>query len=163
MPWLGDACGLVDAFRAGELSPLEALEACIAAMETSPLNAFSFTDFERAEAAARQADVSRPFGGVPFGIKELEKVEGWPYTEASVIFRDRVSDHDDTSLVPPARQRGGARRPDGGTGVRGHQLHLDRIARDDAQSLEPRADAGRVVGRDGGGGRRRPPADRDRQ
>ncbi len=98
MPWLGDACGLVDAFRAGELSPLEALEECIAAMEASPLNAFSFTDFERAEAAARLADVSLPFGGVPFGVKELEKVEGWPYTEASVIFRDRVSDHDDTSL-----------------------------------------------------------------
>jgi Asp-tRNA(Asn)/Glu-tRNA(Gln) amidotransferase A subunit family amidase len=97
-PWLGDACGLVDAFRAGELSPLEALQECIAAMEVSPLNAFSFTDFERAEAASRQADVSLPFGGVPFGIKELEKVEGWPYTEASVIFRDRVSDHDDTSV-----------------------------------------------------------------
>ena len=47
-PWLGDACGLVDAFRAGELSPLEALDDCIAAMEASPLNAFSFTDFERA-------------------------------------------------------------------------------------------------------------------
>ena len=70
-----------------------------AAMEASPLNAFSFTDFERAADAARQADVSLPFGGVPFGVKELEKVEGWPYTEASVIFRDRVlADHDDTSL-----------------------------------------------------------------
>ena len=98
MPWQGDACGLVDAFRAGKLSPLETLEECMAATETSPLNAFSFTDFERAEAAARQADVSLPFGGVPFGVKELEKVEGWPYTEASIIFRDRVSDHDDTSL-----------------------------------------------------------------
>ncbi len=97
-PWLGDACGLVDAFRAGELSPLEALEASIAAIETSPLNAFSFTDFDRARESARRADVSLPFGGVPIGIKELEKVEGWPYTEASVIFRDRIADHDDTSL-----------------------------------------------------------------
>ena len=26
-------------------------------------------------------------------------MEGWPYTEASVIFRDRVADHDDTSLT----------------------------------------------------------------
>ena len=97
-PWLGDACGLVDAFRAGELSPPEALEESIAAMEASPLNAFSFTDFERAADAARRADISLPFGGVPFGVKELEKVEGWPYTEASVVFRDRVADHDDTSL-----------------------------------------------------------------
>ncbi len=97
-PWLGDACGLVEAFRAGELSPLEALDASIAAIVASPLNAFSFTDFDRARDAARRADVSLPFGGVPFGIKELEKVEGWPYTEASMIFRDRVAAHDDTSL-----------------------------------------------------------------
>ncbi len=95
---MGDACGLVDAFRAKELSPLEALEASIAAMEASPLNAFSHTDFDRAREAAQNANVSLPFGGVPWGIKELERVEGWPYTEASLLFKDRVSDHDDTSL-----------------------------------------------------------------
>jgi aspartyl-tRNA(Asn)/glutamyl-tRNA(Gln) amidotransferase subunit A len=96
--WLGDACGLVEAFRANEVTPLEVLDASIAAIGQSPLNAFSFTDFERASEAARLADVSLPFGGVPFGIKELEKVAGWPYTEASMIFKDRVADHDDTSL-----------------------------------------------------------------
>jgi Asp-tRNA(Asn)/Glu-tRNA(Gln) amidotransferase A subunit family amidase len=98
-PWLGDACGLVEAFRAKELSPLEALDACIAAIERSPLNAFSFTDFDRAREAAERANLTLPFGGVPWGIKELERVEGWPYTEASVLFKDRVSDHDDTSMV----------------------------------------------------------------
>ncbi len=97
-PWLGDACSLVDAFRVKELSPLEALDSCIAAIEASPLNAFSHTDFDRARESAQLANVSLPFGGVPFGVKELEKVEGWPYTEASVIFRDRIADHDDTSL-----------------------------------------------------------------
>ncbi len=96
IPWLGDACGLVDAFRAKELSPLEALEASIAAIEASSLNAFSHTDFERAREAAANANVALPFGGVPWGIKELERVEGWPYTEASLLFKDRVSDHDDT-------------------------------------------------------------------
>ena len=96
---MNDACSLVEAFRAKELSPLEALDACIAAMERSPLNAFSFTDFERAREAATYADVTLPFGGVPFGIKELEKVEGWPYTEASVVFKDRIADEDDTSLA----------------------------------------------------------------
>jgi aspartyl-tRNA(Asn)/glutamyl-tRNA(Gln) amidotransferase subunit A len=96
-PWLGDACSLVDAFRARELSPLEALEDCIAAIAKSPLNAFSFTDFARAREAAAKADVALPFGGVPFGIKELEKVAGWPYTQASVVFKDRVAGHDDTS------------------------------------------------------------------
>jgi aspartyl-tRNA(Asn)/glutamyl-tRNA(Gln) amidotransferase subunit A len=95
---LGDACSLVDAFRAQEISPLEALDDCIAAIAKSPLDAFSFTDFERAREAAASADVSLPFGGVPFGVKELEKVAGWPYSEASVVFRDRIAGHDDTSL-----------------------------------------------------------------
>jgi Asp-tRNA(Asn)/Glu-tRNA(Gln) amidotransferase A subunit family amidase len=105
-PWFEDACGLVDAFRARQLSPLEALDASIAAIERSPLNAFSFTDFDRARDAAGRADVSLPFGGVPFGIKELEKVRGWPHTQASVIFRDRIAGHDDTSLA--RLRRGGA-------------------------------------------------------
>jgi Asp-tRNA(Asn)/Glu-tRNA(Gln) amidotransferase A subunit family amidase len=98
-PWLGDACSLVEAFRAGTLSPLEALDASIAAIAASPLNACSFTDFDRARETARRADVTLPFGGVPFGVKELEKVEGWPYSEASMIFRDRVAARDDTSLA----------------------------------------------------------------
>ena len=98
-PWLDDACSLVEAFRAGKISPLEALEECIEAIERSPLNAFSHTDFERARETARGADVSLPFGGVPFGIKELERVRDWPYTEASMLFKDRVSDHDQTSIA----------------------------------------------------------------
>ena len=98
-PWLGDATSLVEAFRGKVLSPLEALDACIAAIEESPLNACSYTDFDRARDVASHADVSLPFGGVPFGVKELEHVEGWPYTEASVIFKDRVSSFDQTSVA----------------------------------------------------------------
>jgi Asp-tRNA(Asn)/Glu-tRNA(Gln) amidotransferase A subunit family amidase len=66
-PWLEDATGLVEAFRARTISPLEALDACIGAIEHSPLNAFSHTDFETARRQAATADVSLPFGGVPFG------------------------------------------------------------------------------------------------
>jgi aspartyl-tRNA(Asn)/glutamyl-tRNA(Gln) amidotransferase subunit A len=98
-PWMDDACSLVDAFRAKELSPLEALDACIEAIGSSPLNAFSHTDFERARVAAGSADVSLSFGGVPFGVKELDRVSGWPDAEASMIFKDRVSDHDHTSVA----------------------------------------------------------------
>lgn len=96
--WLDDATSLVDAFRAGALSPVEALDAYIAAIEDSPLNAFSYTDFDTARSAAKDADTSLPFGGVPFGVKELEQVGGWPYTQASTIFRDRVSDQDEVSV-----------------------------------------------------------------
>jgi aspartyl-tRNA(Asn)/glutamyl-tRNA(Gln) amidotransferase subunit A len=96
---MDDACSLVEAYRAKKLSPIEALDSSIAAIERSPLNAFSHTDFDRAREAAKEADVSLPFGGVPFGIKELEQVQGWPYTEAALIFKDRVADHDATSLA----------------------------------------------------------------
>ena len=91
LPWLGDACSLVDAFRAGERSPVEELDASLAAIAASDLNAFSFLDAERAHAAAAAADLSKPFGGVPAGIKELEPLQGWPQTEGSLVFRDRVA------------------------------------------------------------------------
>jgi Asp-tRNA(Asn)/Glu-tRNA(Gln) amidotransferase A subunit family amidase len=98
-PWMDDACSLVDAFRAKEISPLEALDSCISAVQASPLNVCSHTDFEAARAAAATADISLPFGGVPFGVKELERVKDWPFTDASMIFKDRVSDHDHTSAA----------------------------------------------------------------
>ncbi len=51
-PWLGDACSLVEAFRSGERSPLEELEATLAAIEASDLNAFTFVDGDQAPVAA---------------------------------------------------------------------------------------------------------------
>jgi len=89
-PWAGDACGLVDAYRRKELSPLEAVTDCLAAIERSELNAFSHIDAEAALATAGRADVRLPFGGVPVGIKELEEVAGWPFTEASLVHAGRV-------------------------------------------------------------------------
>jgi len=103
-PRLGDACSLVDAFRAGELSPLEALDASLAAIEGSELNAFSHLDVEGARDAARAADVRLPFGGVPIGVKELQRVAGWPFTEASLVFKDEKADVDGTEV---ARLRAG--------------------------------------------------------
>lgn len=90
-PWDADACSLVEAFRAGERSPAEELAAVYAAIDASPLNAFSHLDRERAIATAATADVSKPFGGVPIGVKELDQVAGWPYTHASVPLRDDVA------------------------------------------------------------------------
>lgn len=97
-PWLGDACGLVDAFRARVLSPAEALEAVLRALDRSELNAFSYVDADAARAAAVTADVSKPFGGVPFGVKELDHVAGWPATEASVALKDNISDYTSTHV-----------------------------------------------------------------
>jgi len=97
-PWLGDACSLVDALRAGELTPLEALDASLEAIEASELGAFAFLDVDAAREAAADADVSLPFGGVPVAVKELDKVKGWPDTEASLVFADRVSGYDNTAI-----------------------------------------------------------------
>ena len=106
-PWQGDACSLVEQFRAGHRSPKEELQATLDAVAASDLNAVSFVDAERALAAAESADVSLPFGGVPIGIKELDSVQGWPETEASVPLADRIADR---TSIPVERiiVRGGA-------------------------------------------------------
>src|SRR6185503_15815739 len=39
-----------------------------------------------------------PLAGVPIGVKELAKVEGWPDTEASLIYKQRIAAHDDTEV-----------------------------------------------------------------
>jgi Asp-tRNA(Asn)/Glu-tRNA(Gln) amidotransferase A subunit family amidase len=97
--WSGDACSLVDAFRAGERSPVEELEATFAAIDASSLNAFSFLDRDAAVQRAAAADVSLPFGGVPVGVKELDNVTGWPSTEASLVFKDRTATYTSTMLT----------------------------------------------------------------
>jgi Asp-tRNA(Asn)/Glu-tRNA(Gln) amidotransferase A subunit family amidase len=98
-PWQGDACTLVDAFRKGEITPPEALELSLAAIERSELNAFSHVASEQARAAAAAADISLPFGGVPIGVKELDIVAGWPDTEASLVFADRVATRSSTMVT----------------------------------------------------------------
>jgi len=98
-PWVGDACSLVEAFRTGARTPLEELEATLAAIDRSALNAWSFRDDAVAREQASSADVSLPFGGVPTGVKELDHVEGWPYTQASVPLADQVSEFDATKIT----------------------------------------------------------------
>ena len=97
-PWTGDACSLVEAFRSGERSPAEELEATLAAIEASDLNCFSFLDPEQAREKAVAADVSLPFGGVPFGVKELDCYLGWPDRQASLAFADNIASVTGTAL-----------------------------------------------------------------
>jgi Asp-tRNA(Asn)/Glu-tRNA(Gln) amidotransferase A subunit family amidase len=77
------------------------------AIANSSLNAFSYVDIERARGAAERADVTLPFGGLPVGIKELEPVAGWPFTEASLVYRDRVATQTGT-MVGRLLDAGGA-------------------------------------------------------
>ncbi len=98
VPWQGDAVSLVDAFRAGERSPVEELEATLAAIERSELNAVCHVDPDAARTAAAAADVTRPFGGVAIGVKELDRVQGWPDTHGSVPFAEQVAAYTDTQI-----------------------------------------------------------------
>ena len=99
MPWQGDACSLVEAFRRGERSPAEELDATMSAIDRSSLNAFAHLDIEPARRAAAAADTALPFGGVPLGVKELDQVAGWPDTHASVPFKNDIADHTSTMVT----------------------------------------------------------------
>jgi aspartyl-tRNA(Asn)/glutamyl-tRNA(Gln) amidotransferase subunit A len=105
--WQGDAVGLVEEFRSGARSPVEELEAVYAAIDASELNAVCFSDRDAAHDAAANADVSKPFGGVPIGVKSLNEVEGWPNDHASVPFKDHRGSATTTN-VRRIRDIGGA-------------------------------------------------------
>ena len=57
-PWSRDACSLVDAFRRGDHSPIDEVEATLEAIASSDTNAFSFVDADRARDAARTGRTS---------------------------------------------------------------------------------------------------------
>jgi amidase len=87
------ALDLAAAIRTRELSSVEALDACLDAVDrvNPKLNAVIWRDDEDArrraaaadEALARDADAAGPFCGVPLPIKDLDPVAGWPVTYGS--------------------------------------------------------------------------------
>jgi amidase len=90
----------IAAFGARELSPAELLEAVIArAEEVEPtVNALCHTFYDEARARAREAERRyadgdpRPLEGIPVAIKEEEAVEGQPWTQGSLLYKDLVAD-----------------------------------------------------------------------
>lgn len=90
-------------FRARELSPVELLDAVIAQAEkVDPLvNALCHTFYEQAREQARKAEACylgrgpepRPLEGIPLAVKEEEAIAGQPWTEGSLLHKDRVAEH----------------------------------------------------------------------
>ncbi len=107
------AVELAAALRARELSAVELLEDCLAAVDARnpELNAVVWRDDEAARAAARDADAriaageEAPFLGVPIPIKDLTAVAGWPLTYGSNGAGDELSE--ESELVVEALQRAG--------------------------------------------------------
>jgi aspartyl-tRNA(Asn)/glutamyl-tRNA(Gln) amidotransferase subunit A len=93
--------------RSRDLSPVELLDACLARIdETNPLlNAFIAIKPDEARARAREladriarGENAGALGGLPFGVKELEDVEGFPSTHASVPFKDHFPARDSVQV-----------------------------------------------------------------
>jgi Asp-tRNA(Asn)/Glu-tRNA(Gln) amidotransferase A subunit family amidase len=88
-------------FRAGDLSPVELLDAVLArADEVEPtVNALCHRFDDEARAAAREAEARymgrgeppRPLEGIPTAIKEEEAVAGQPWTQGSLLFAELVA------------------------------------------------------------------------
>jgi aspartyl-tRNA(Asn)/glutamyl-tRNA(Gln) amidotransferase subunit A len=99
------------AIRARRLSPVELVEAVLAAIVRSQpvLNAFVTVAAEPACAAARAAEAALarggplgPLHGVPFSVKDLTNTAGLRTTMGSALFADNVPGED---AVPVARLR----------------------------------------------------------
>jgi amidase len=107
------ALELAAALRTRELSAVELLDACIAAIdELSPqLNAVIWRNDDDARTAAAEADrrlaagEHAPFLGVPLPIKDLTPVAGWPVSYGSRGGPPGVSE--ESELVVDALERAG--------------------------------------------------------
>jgi aspartyl-tRNA(Asn)/glutamyl-tRNA(Gln) amidotransferase subunit A len=98
-PWRLSARELLAAYRARELSPLEALDALAARIEAvePALNAFTTLALDEARAEAARAteayargEPQGPLAGVPLAVKDLFDTAGVRTTYGSPLFRDHV-------------------------------------------------------------------------
>ncbi|APT56702.1 amidase [Roseomonas gilardii] len=97
-----------------KLSATELLESCIARIEAvdHAVNAMVARDYDRARAAAKEADAAVARGdalpalhGLPIGVKDLEDVAGLRTTYGSTLFRDHVPEKDQL-IVAHTRKAG---------------------------------------------------------
>ena len=103
MNWNVKSAGeLAAALRAGEVSSVELTDAAIARIEQNDkeINAICVPDFDRARAAARDADEmrgrgeDRPLLGIPVTVKESYNMAGLPTTWGMPQYGDFVPDED---------------------------------------------------------------------
>jgi amidase len=106
-PIYSTATELAAAMDAGEVSAVELTQVAIERIEQydAPINAISVRDFDRALAAARDADAvrargeTRPLLGVPTTIKDSFNVAGLPTTWGIPSFKDFVPAEDAVAVA----------------------------------------------------------------
>jgi len=104
-PWLDDACSLAEAILRGEVRAGDALEASLAAIAGSKLNALTYIDEEAARRQAEEIDARIKRGenpgllcGVPILVKDMESAAGMPTSYGSLVFKDNMAQHDCTHV-----------------------------------------------------------------
>jgi aspartyl-tRNA(Asn)/glutamyl-tRNA(Gln) amidotransferase subunit A len=98
---------LASLIRSKQLSPVELLQACLDRIdETNPtLNAWqgmrpevAMQEAREIEARIARGDDVGPLAGLPFGVKELDDLAGFPSTHASKPFRDNMPQRDSVEV-----------------------------------------------------------------
>jgi len=94
--------------RSKQLSPVELMQACFDRIDETNevLNAWTgmrdrdelLGDAREMESRIAKGDDPGPLAGLPFGVKELEDLAGFPSTHASVPFRDHYPKGDSTQV-----------------------------------------------------------------
>ena len=84
----------------GAISPVELVDELAAQMTAAnpALNAYISFDTEAAKAAAAQADLSKPLGGIPIAVKDNICIKGAPTRCASRMLENFVSPYDATAV-----------------------------------------------------------------
>jgi amidase len=91
----------LELFKQKKLSPVELMQAVIARAEAvqPKINAFTYTHFDEAMAAAKKAEAkyaagkrTRALEGLPIGIKDESYIAGLPTSNGSLTMKDFVAD-----------------------------------------------------------------------
>ncbi|HEY0474113.1 MAG TPA: amidase [Kribbella sp.] len=106
---------LVEAYRTGELSPVEATRACLEAIDRfdEKVNAFVLVDAGGALAAAKESEArwhsGEPLGpgdGVPTSVKDALWTRGWPTLRGSTLIDESQAWDSDAPCVARLRETG---------------------------------------------------------
>ena len=105
--WQRSASDIADLVNRSEVSAVDVLAHFRERIErlNPRLGAFTYLDWDGATRQAIEVDrmvaegQTFPFAGVPMGVKELESVSGWPDTDGSHVFRDRIAEADDVMVA----------------------------------------------------------------